>query len=71
MAFQITEATWLAQQSLRVGNVLKSQMKHNQSYTAAQLVTLITDVFPTDTYTPAELITLRDALVSDGVIEIV
>ncbi len=71
MAYQITEATWLTRAKTRIGSVLTAQMAHNQSYTASELIALIHKTFPEDIYTQAELITIRDALVTDGVIEIV
>ena len=71
MAYQITQETWLTRAKSRIGSVLTAQMAHGQSYNAAQLIELIYKTFPDDIYTQAELITIRDALVADGVIEIV
>lgn len=71
MAYKITEATWLNRAKTRVGSVLKAQMEHGVEYTADELIELIEKTFPSDIYKAAELILIRDALVTDGIIEVV
>jgi len=67
MAYQLTEATWLARETERVRGVLLQYMQHDTSYDGVAMkdrcrrLGLI--------YTDAEFLQLRDVLVADGTIE--
>ena len=67
MAYQLTEATWLARETERVRGVLFQYMQHGVAYDGTAMKDRCRRLGLV--YTDAEFLQLRNVLVADGTIE--